>query len=232
MDKYIQDIATIWNNGWGITLYSLIVIVISAILTGLIGLEREKHGYSAGLRTHMLVGVGSTLFTIVSKYAFGSGDPGRVAAQVVTGIGFIGAGTIIQNGINVKGLTTAATLWVVAAIGMCCGVGYISVAMIGALIGLIVLSVLKLLEDKNPRKKSYRLAYLVTKGEMTLSKAVAAMDEMNVIVKDIDISSAMHENTRCTKVVLTLRIKGMNTKAEVMDKLINILQPLAMEELT
>ena len=69
MDKYIQDIATMWNNGWGITLYSLIVIVISAILTGLIGLEREKHGYSAGLRTHMLVSVGSTLFTIVSKYA-------------------------------------------------------------------------------------------------------------------------------------------------------------------
>ena len=104
--------------------------------------------------------------------------------------------------------------------------------MIGTLIALIVLIVLKLLEDKNPGKKSYRLAYLVTKGEMTLSKAVAAMDEMNVIVKDIDIGSAMHENTRCTKVVLTLRIKGMNTKAEVMDKLINILQPLAMEELT
>ena len=211
MDKYIQNIATMWNNGWDITLYSLIVIVISAILTGLIGLEREKHGYSAGLRSR---------------------DPGRVAAQVVTGIGFIGAGTIIQNGINVKGLTTAATLWVVAAIGMCCGVGYISVAMIGTLIALIVLIVLKLLEDKNPGKKSYRLAYLVTKGEMTLSKAVAAMDEMNVIVKDIDISSAMYENTRCTKIVLTLKIKGMNTKAEVMDKLINILQPLAMEELT
>lgn len=231
MDKYIQSIATLWNNGWDVTLYALIVLACAALFTGAIGYEREKHGYSAGLRTHMLVGVGSCLFTIVSKFAFPDSDQARIAAQIVTGIGFIGAGTIIQNGINIKGLTTAATLWFVAAIGMCCGSGLVSVGLLGALFGLIVLVILKLLEDKNPKKNSYRLAYLIPKGEMTLQKIVAAMDEMNVVIKDIDIGSAVHEGEKCTRIIVTLKIKDMNTIAEVMDKINAAIKPIMMEEL-
>jgi putative Mg2+ transporter-C (MgtC) family protein len=99
-------------------------------LCGAIGLERETRGQVAGLRTHILVGVGAALFTLVSAYAFDAGDPGtridptRIAAQIVTGIGFLGAGTIIRQGLTVRGLTTAASLWIVAAIGMASGAGY------------------------------------------------------------------------------------------------------------
>jgi putative Mg2+ transporter-C (MgtC) family protein len=103
-------------------------------LGAVIGFERELRDREAGVRTHLLVALGSALFTIVSAYGFheflaGGGnivraDPSRIAAQIVTGIGFLGAGAIIREGLSVRGLTTAATLWVVAAIGMACGAGY------------------------------------------------------------------------------------------------------------
>ena len=107
---------------------------LAALLGGAIGVERELRDREAGIRTHLLVSLGSALFTIVSAYGFhefltGGGsivraDPTRIAAQIVTGIGFLGAGAIIREGLSVRGLTTAATLWVVAAIGMACGAGY------------------------------------------------------------------------------------------------------------
>jgi putative Mg2+ transporter-C (MgtC) family protein len=108
----------------------LLRLGLTVVLCGAIGLEREARGQAAGLRTHILVGVGAALFTLVSAYAFESGAPGqrvdptRIAAQIVTGIGFLGAGSIIQQGLTVRGLTTAAALWVVAAIGMAVGAGY------------------------------------------------------------------------------------------------------------
>ena len=113
----------------------------AALLTGLIGLERELRERAAGLRTHMLVGVGAALFTVVSAYGWSDFtfsrqggtvlDPTRIAAQIVTGIGFLGAGAILRQGLTVRGLTTAAGLWVVAAIGMAAGAGYYSAAVIG-----------------------------------------------------------------------------------------------------
>lgn len=115
-------------------------LVVAAALSGLVGLEREWRERAAGLRTHMLVGVGSALFTLISAYGFNEflvggsnvvrADPSRIAAQIVTGIGFLGAGAIIRQGFSVRGLTTAATLWVVAAIGMASGAGYFSAAVI------------------------------------------------------------------------------------------------------
>jgi putative Mg2+ transporter-C (MgtC) family protein len=118
----------------------LLRVVVAAGLGGLVGLERELREREAGFRTHMLVSVGSALFTLVSAYGFheflvGGGnvvraDPTRIAAQIVTGIGFLGAGAIIRQGLSVRGLTTAATLWVVAAIGMASGAGYYSAAVI------------------------------------------------------------------------------------------------------
>jgi putative Mg2+ transporter-C (MgtC) family protein len=102
---------------------------VAAVAGMAIGIEREMREQPAGLRTHILVAVGSCLFTLVSVYGFTayggakSTDPSRVAAQIVTGIGFLGAGAIIRQGANVRGLTTAASLWIVAAIGMAVGVG-------------------------------------------------------------------------------------------------------------
>src|SRR5919112_5396295 len=116
----------------------LLRLGLTLALCGLIGLERESRDQVAGLRTHILVGLGSALFTLVSAYGFEglTGgvrvdpnvrlqlDPTRIAAQIVSGIGFLGAGAIIRQGFNVRGLTTAAALWIVAAIGMAAGAGY------------------------------------------------------------------------------------------------------------
>jgi putative Mg2+ transporter-C (MgtC) family protein len=109
-------------------------LLFACALGGVIGFERELRDREAGIRTHLLVSLGSALFTIVSAYGFHEfltnggnvvrADPSRIAAQIVTGIGFLGAGAIIREGLSIRGLTTAATLWVVAAIGMACGAGY------------------------------------------------------------------------------------------------------------
>jgi putative Mg2+ transporter-C (MgtC) family protein len=128
---------------------ALLRLALAAVLGGLIGIERELREREAGLRTHLLVSVGSALFTIISAYGFheflASGqavvraDPTRIAAQIVTGIGFLGAGAIIRQGLSVRGLTTAATLWVVAAIGMATGAGYYSGAVITTALVLLSL---------------------------------------------------------------------------------------------
>ena len=118
----------------------LLRVSLAGALGAAIGLERELRDREAGLRTHLLVAVGSALFTLVSAYGFrdfdygrNTGftlDPTRISAQIVTGIGFLGAGAIIRQGISVRGLTTAATLWIVAAIGLASGAGYYSAAVI------------------------------------------------------------------------------------------------------
>ncbi|MDQ3939989.1 MAG: MgtC/SapB family protein [Actinomycetota bacterium] len=127
-------------------------LVAAALLGGVVGLERESSDQAAGLRTHMLVSLGAALFTMVGAYGLGdftgSGrgldvDPTRIAAQVVTGIGFLGAGAIIQQGVTVKGLTTAAALWVTAAIGLAAGFGYWIGAGVVTVITVLALYFLK-----------------------------------------------------------------------------------------
>jgi putative Mg2+ transporter-C (MgtC) family protein len=120
-------------------------LAAAALFGALIGLEREVHGHQAGMRTHMLVSLGSAVFTVLSIYAFSGipgqapSDPSRISAQIVTGIGFLGAGAIIKFGPNVRGLTTAASLWVVASVGVAAGTGAYFVAAAGAAIAMIAL---------------------------------------------------------------------------------------------
>jgi putative Mg2+ transporter-C (MgtC) family protein len=139
-------LSAIPSLGWDDNLARL---SLAAALGGAIGFERELRDREAGLRTHLLVCLGSALFTIVSAYGFreflASGDqviradPTRIAAQIVTGIGFLGAGAIIRQGLSVRGLTTAATLWVAAAIGIAAGAGYYSGAVLGTVVTLVAL---------------------------------------------------------------------------------------------
>ena len=133
-------------------------LAVAAVLGGAIGVERELRDREAGIRTHLLVSLGSALFTIISAYGFheflASGatvvraDPTRIAAQIVTGIGFLGAGAIIREGLSVRGLTTAATLWVVAAIGMACGAGWYGAALVTTLFTILALGPLRILAYK------------------------------------------------------------------------------------
>jgi len=123
-------------------------LALAAGLGGAIGLDREFHEKPAGLRTNMLIAVGSALFAILSvELGAGAGSPDRIAAQVVTGIGFLGAGAILRTGDHVHGLTTAATIWVNAAIGMAAGLGSYTVATVAAAITLVVLALLPWMEE-------------------------------------------------------------------------------------
>jgi putative Mg2+ transporter-C (MgtC) family protein len=120
-------------------------LVIAAALGLAVGFEREIHGHPAGLRTHMLVAVGSALFTVLSAYGFGVGstaapiDPTRIAAQIVSGIGFLGAGAILKDGVVVRGLTTAASLWATSAVGMAAGAGEHIIAAVSTAVILVSL---------------------------------------------------------------------------------------------
>ena len=124
-------------------------LIAAAVLGAVVGIERERHEHPAGIRTHMLVSIGSAAFTVLSIYSFGQGsDPGRVAAQIVTGIGFLGAGSILKGGGTIHGLTTAASLWVVAAVGMAAGAGAWGVAVATTIIVLISLWPLQEIERR------------------------------------------------------------------------------------
>ena len=120
---------------------ALVRLAVAAVLSGLIGFEREVAQKAAGVRTHMLVGLGAALFSLLSVEAFAGSDPARVAAQVVTGIGFLGAGAIFRHGFTVRGLTTAAGLWSVAAVGMAAGIGEWQVALLATGLAVVVLYV-------------------------------------------------------------------------------------------
>ena len=159
---------------WG---HTLLRIVVAAGLGGAIGLERELDEKAAGLRTHMLVASGSALFTLVGAYGFSSFlghgkvvsyDPSRIAAQIVTGIGFLGAGVIFRQGFTVRGLTTAASLWVVAAIGMAAGAGYWAGAVLATAIGLISLRPLEWLKEHFlPERAATRMVVELEEGAST-----------------------------------------------------------------
>jgi putative Mg2+ transporter-C (MgtC) family protein len=116
-------------------------ILLATFLGAAIGLERELSGKSAGLRTNLLICLGAAIFTIISKRMLvGDGSTTRIAAQIVTGVGFLGAGALIQDRRGVHGLTTAATIWLVASIGMSCGAGFHDLAIVSTLIAIIVLA--------------------------------------------------------------------------------------------
>jgi len=151
-------------------------LILAAVLSGLIGVERERLLWAAGLRTHMLVGVGACLIIIVSAFGFSDVlgtknvvlDPSRIAAQVVSGIGFLGAGTILLRGEVVKGLTTAASLWAVAAIGLAIGSGLYVAGIATTLILLAILAGLKPLQERyHDRLQVQPLRVLADAGQVT-----------------------------------------------------------------
>jgi putative Mg2+ transporter-C (MgtC) family protein len=161
-------------GGWHV----LLRLCVAAGLGAVVGFEREIRDREAGVRTHLLVSLGSGLFTIVSAYGFHefltSGgnvirtDPTRIAAQIVTGIGFLGAGAIIREGLSVRGLTTAGSLWVVAAIGMASGAGYYWAAVVTTLLTIFALWPLRILAYRlieQIRPEENRLTVELKEGE-------------------------------------------------------------------
>jgi putative Mg2+ transporter-C (MgtC) family protein len=164
-------------------------IAAAGMLGGLIGFEREISDQPAGFRTHILVALGAALFTMAGATAFGLPegssliryDPTRVAAQVVTGIGFLGAGAILRHGLNVRGLTTAASLWVTAAVGTAVGLGYWSAAVATAIATLLALFALKRLEG---------VVFSRLRGRSNLTLAVGPelrLSEVNTVLEHLQV---------------------------------------------
>ena len=176
---------------WG---EEILRIALAGGLGGAIGVERQIREREAGLRTHMLVALGAAVFTLASAYGFHdflvSGtaivrtDPTRIAAQIVTGIGFLGAGAIIRQGLAVRGLTTAATLWVVAAIGLTCGAGYYSAAIIATVFVLFSLWPLRIVAGRYlERPHEHRLSVVLDGNPGTV---IEALERLGVGVRSLE----------------------------------------------
>lgn len=179
-------------------------LLMAVVLGGAIGLERELSGKAAGLRTNILICLGATLFTHLSIHIAGpAGDPGRIAAQVVTGIGFLGAGTILHGRGSVTGLTTAATIWLVAAIGVAIGVGAMFEAAGATLLTVVVLSTLGWAEKLLQRQT------IVTRLAVEVDPDPRRVEEIERIVRTtgVDIEEIRQE-VRGDRMVVQLVMRG------------------------
>ncbi len=166
---------------------------LAFLLGGVIGLERETHGQAAGLRTHMVVTIGAALITLISLKVslMGSGvpaDPGRIAAQIVSGIGFLGAGAIIRYGMTIRGLTTAACLWTSAGIGMACGIGFWFGAVATSALTVIATFVFDRVEKKYLQDTSVkRILIRASEGAGVLEKVEGVFKKESIRMKSIGI---------------------------------------------
>jgi putative Mg2+ transporter-C (MgtC) family protein len=169
---------------------SAIRLVLAMVLGGVIGWQRESADKPAGFRTHILVCVGAALYTLVSAVGFfGTGaDPARVASNVVVGIGFLGAGTIWRTGVTVQGLTTAASLWTVAAIGVAAGIGYYVGAIFTTVIVVAVLTLFKVFEVRIPRRGLGHLIILMADRPGQLGKIGTALGTFGVNIEQVEMS--------------------------------------------
>jgi putative Mg2+ transporter-C (MgtC) family protein len=165
-------------------------LLLAFVLGGIIGLERERRDRPAGLRTHILVTVAAALLMMLSRLVAGeSADPGRIAAGVVTGIGFLGAGTIIRSGADVHGLTTAATLWAASAVGLTVGIGSYSAAIVATAIIFITLTALRRLERYiGGVSAEQRIAVQLTSGASFPTQMLAELRDAGVYVESIDFA--------------------------------------------
>lgn len=169
-------------------------LFLSSVLAGFIGLERESHGRPAGLRTHILVSLGSCLMMIISIYGFSTlnRDPLRMAAQVVSGIGFLGAGTILHEGLTIKGLTTAASLWLVSGIGLALGCGLYFPGLVGVVFAVLTLIGLENIERKIFSSKTIGVSIVLdTRSNTDLLKLFT---EKGLVIKHLELEMENEQN--------------------------------------
>lgn len=200
-------------------------LLLALACSAVIGYERESAQKAAGFRTHILVGVGAAIFTIVSIIGFEGGDESRVAAQIVTGVGFLGAGAIFKEGATVRGLTTAAGLWVVAAVGMAAGSGSYTVAITGTILVVAVL-ILFYRADLILARRKQKVAYQV---EVTLEDT-KQLDGVLKFARRIDdsVEQLAFKRTGDKTGVLIIGVK--EEKAEMVAEMLSSLKGVAAAE--
>ncbi len=224
----------------------LIKIGISLVLGLIIGLEREMTNKTAGLRTHILICLGSTVFTILSLHGFTSqtiqngiiiqNDPARIAAQILTGIGFIGGGAVLHYGINIYGVTTAATIWITASLGMAVGVGSYMLAIVTTLITFIVLVVIRKFENSF-------LSHHINKGATIKASIICPKENLSEIqdwffkefanIEEVTTDKILSKKNQI-KLIYIINVFDKNPINTVHKKLLNLenIESLSLKQIT
>jgi putative Mg2+ transporter-C (MgtC) family protein len=244
MDTLDQKLVSWFNNGFngavdawlGNLLLIALSLLLAAVLAGVIGFEREYHGHAAGLRTHLLVAVGSALIMVISIYGFptviGSQtynrDPARLAAQVVTGIGFLGAGTIVQTGTDVKGLTTATTIWVVMAIGLACGSGNFIIAALATLLAYVCLVIMrkaeKLLARRNPI-----VMIVMPSDKPVLKEIILIANRYSISIRDTQSELVSYQENSAIRITMRCSFATPSSITAFVDEIRFTLRPLELK---
>lgn len=186
-------------------------ITVAFFLGGILGLERGLKQRPAGLRTHMLVCVGACMIMLTNQYiyqVFGTGDPVRMGAQVVSGIGFLGAGTImVTKHSQIKGLTTAAGLWATAAVGLATGIGFYEASVMGTIVIVLTLTVLSVLDNKMHKKTRCFEVYVELDSTVSLGMFLDAVRSKGVAIEDIQMEQSREPESgrRCFMMVVITR---------------------------
>lgn len=208
---------------------------LAMICGGILGMERGKKNRPAGFRTYMLVCVGATLVMLTNQYLcelYGTGDPARLGAQVISGIGFLGAGTIIVTGRNrVKGLTTAAGLWADACLGLAIGVGFYSAAIIGGALILLVMSVLHKLDDKMVATARNVDLYMEFQKMSDLGSFMSKIKNFGMKISEIEMTKSNSTEDIGVAVLLTLKLEKKRPHTEIIELLSQIEGVRYLEEI-
>lgn len=217
-----------------LTHVAVVVRILAAfVLGGILGMERGMKQRPAGLRTYMLVCVGACMIMLTNQYiyqVYGTGDPVRMGAQVVSGIGFLGAGTIVvTKHSQIKGLTTAAGLWAAAAVGLTAGIGFYEAAILGAAVIFITLTGLTRLDRKIHRKTRYFDIYIQLPPEMRLGILLEGLREKEIVVDDIQMEQLNNHETGGRSFLLTLTTKKRMDRAQLSALIHDIAEQVLVE---
>jgi putative Mg2+ transporter-C (MgtC) family protein len=190
-------------------------IAVGAALGGVIGYERDRHGRPVGLRTHLIVAMAAATFMVISSQFvywqhYGKDDlveidSSRIAASVVSAVGFLAGGAILRTGATVQGVTTAAGLWLVTAIGMSAGAGMFVISGAVTAMGITALTVLRRFEDKDDQRISRRVRLVVANAEV-LERVIAALKELGVTVSDFDYDRRLDDEKKRTEVTFDMSV--------------------------
>jgi len=207
-----------------IELTVLFRVGVAVVLGFILGIERELYKRPAGLRTHILVCIASCLIMMVSIYGFDEGDPARLAAQVVSGVGFLGAGAIMREdkGNSIKGITTAATIWMSAMIGLSCGNGFYFGAIVVTISALIILTILRNFEMKIAASSKYRsrVFMILKEKEGMMINVRSFLQEVNLQVSDIDTKVVSFDGEKAMRISITFeRNSSLNSLYEFVDRI-------------
>ena len=220
-----------------VTYLAVAVRILSAVIIGgLIGLERGMKNRPAGLRTYMLVCTGACLIMLTNQYiyqTFNTGDPTRMAAQVISGIGFLGAGTIIVTRRNqIKGLTTAAGLWAAAGVGLALGIGFYEAALIGSLAIFTVMTLLQKMDNRMHRKTKTVEVYMEVTSQLTLGELLRSIRESDYEVQDVQRESSLETESNGNRAyIAVLKSQKRRNHVEIVETVRQIPGIVYVEEL-